>query len=233
MALKEINVAPIRRMRLMDEASRVIRDMILTGKLPAGTRLRQEGLARKLGISRTPLREALMRLEQEGLITMLPQGGLRVVALDAEGAVELYDIREVLDGLAARLSALRNDGKWLRSLERHLVKMEKSINSQSAHSWFVHHTGFHEGIFRMSGNSRILGLTSNVQLSIQSFHQQLLKTPNRLAIAFEEHLGIYDAIRSGDPDLAERLARLHITNAKEIVLAVLHEQEKTKPARVG
>lgn len=222
--LPRLGVTPIRRMRLVDEAARLIRDMILTGKLGGGTRLRQVDLAGQLGISRTPLREALMKLEQEGLIAMLPQGGLRVVELDALGAIELYEIREVLDGLAARLAATRIRKQGLKALESHLKKMEAAMKSGNAHGWFINHHAFHEEIFRLSGNSRILGLSANVRLSIQRFHQLLLTTPNRLEIAFAEHEEIYNAIRLGDAVRAEASARRHIANAREIVVGVMEAQ---------
>ena len=236
--LPSLGVAPIRRMRLVDEAARLIRDMILCGKLKGGTRLRQVDLASQLGISRTPLREALMKLEQEGLIAMLPQGGLRVVELDALGAIELYEIREVLDGLAARLAAGRIGKQGiekhsLKALESHLKKMETSMKSKNAHNWFINHHAFHEQIFRASGNSRIMALSSHVRLSIQRFHQLLLTTPNRLDIAFREHKDIYNAIKAGDPERAEAAARGHIASAREIVIAVLEAQEQAAKARGG
>lgn len=230
--LPRLGVAPIRRMRLVDEATRLIRDMILAGKLRGGTRLRQVDLAGQLGISRTPLREALMKLEQEGLIAVLPSGGLRVVELDAEGAIELYEIREVLDGLAARLCAERM-GKLgvkaglkteLKALEGQLKKMEGAMKSGNPHNWFISHHAFHEEIFRASGNSRVLGLSANVRLSIQRFHQLLLTTPNRLEIAFAEHQEIYNAIKAGDPVQAEASARRHIANARNIVVGVMEAE---------
>ncbi|MFQ5903739.1 MAG: GntR family transcriptional regulator [Candidatus Binatia bacterium] len=219
-------VVPIRKIRLVDEAARIIRDMILTGKLSAGTRVRQVELARGMGISRTPLREALMKLEQEGLITMLPRGGLKVVELDAVGAIELYEIREVLDGLAARLAAERINTHNLKNLEQHLKKMENSMETRNTHGWFIHHVAFHEEIFQASGNSRLLGLISTVRLSIQRFHPLLLTTPNRLSNAFREHGDIFKAIRARDPEKAEALARLHIANAKEVVVEVMADRRQ-------
>ena len=183
--------------------------------------MRQVELAQHLGISRTPLREALMKLEQEGLITMLPRGGLKVVELDAEGAVELYEVREMLDGLAARLAAQRIDQRGVRKLEGHLDKMAQASREANAYGWFLHHVGFHEAIFEASANSRLLGLLSTVRLSVQRFHPMLLRSANRLGIALEEHGAIYEAIRAGDPDQAERLARLHIANAKAVVVELM------------
>ena len=93
MATKISVVSPLKRTRLVDEAARTLREAILMGELASGTRLRQVQLASQLGISRTPLREALMKLEQEGLIELLPGGGLRVRLLNLDEAVELYDLR--------------------------------------------------------------------------------------------------------------------------------------------
>ncbi len=124
-----------------------MRDAILKGKVRPGNRLRQAELANQLGISRTPLRESLMKLEQEGLIARLPRGGLTVVELEFAEAIELYEIREMLDGLAAALTARRGDEKkTLGIIQDHLKRMEKACKSRTAHEWFVHHVGFHEAI---------------------------------------------------------------------------------------
>jgi len=221
----ELGVQRILRVRLVDTVASQVRNMILAGKLAPGTRLRQVDLSSRLGISRTPLREALMKLEQEGLITVLPRGGLRVLELDAAGAVELYELREVLDGLAARLAAQRVDRAGLRALARHLRGMEAAVPRHNAHAWFVHHAAFHEQIFRSSGNGRALAMISHVRLSIQRFHQLLLKTPNRLQVALQEHREIFRAIEAGRADAAETVARRHIKNAREIVLQLLREQD--------
>lgn len=214
-------VGPLRRIRLVDEAARSLREAILAGEIGSGTRLRQVQLANELGISRTPLREALMKLEQEGLIELLPRGGVRVALLNLDEAVELYDLREVLDGLAARMAALRITERGLVSLERHLNRMEECLTHKDAHRWFVAHVAFHDEIFRASANGRLQTFSSVVRLSIQRFHPILLTTPNRLADAYREHREIFEAIRIHDPEAAERLARAHIAHAKEIVLKVV------------
>ena len=224
-SLQAAGVIPIRGVRLVDEATSVIRGAILAGKLRAGMRLGQEELARQMGISRTPLREALMKLEQEGLIEVLPRRGFQVVELKLEEAIELYDLREVLDGLAASLTARSIDRQTLENLESQLTKMAKCIKRQNAHEWFVHHVAFHNEIYRASGNERLIGLISTVRLSIQRFHPLLLTTPNRLKNAYQEHLGTFRAIKARHPQQAERLARLHIANAKGIVLKVMADQK--------
>jgi DNA-binding GntR family transcriptional regulator len=205
-------VAPLTRRRLVDDATQALRDAILNGRLSSGTRLRQMDLAAQLGISRTPIREALGRLQQEGLVEILPAAGVRVALLDLDEAVELYDVREVLDGLAARLAARRADEGMLMVLEKSLARMARCLERQDA---------FHDTIFRAARNARLQALSAVVRLSIRHFHPLLLRTARRLEDAYREHRAIFAAIAAHDGLKAERLARAHIATAKEIVLKVL------------
>jgi len=214
-------VAPIRRRRLVDDATQALRDAILDGRFTAGARLRQTDLADKLAISRTPVREALGRLKHEGLVELLPGGGVRVAILALEEAAELYDLREVLDGLAARLAAQRASPASFARLEKSLERMAQCLARNDANQWFGAHVAFHEEIFRASGNARLIALSAMVRLSIQRFHPMLLRTPHRLADADREHRGIHAAIVGGDGERAELLARAHIAGAKEIVVKTI------------
>lgn len=226
-------VTPLRRRRLVDDATQSLREAILNGRLTAGARLRQTDLADRLGISRTPIREALTRLQQEGLIELLPHGGVRVILLNADEAVELYDLREVLDGLAARLTAGRADQATLTRLERALGRMAECVARGDPGPWFRSHVAFHEEIVRAAGNRPLDRLSSVVKLSIRHFHPLLLKTERRLEEAYREHRGIFEAIASRDAEGAERLARAHIANAKEIVLKVMARGSASGAAAEG
>ena len=223
-------MTPLRRRRLVDDATQSLRDAILDGRLQGGARLRQTELAERLGISRTPIREALTRLAQEGLIELLPRGGVQVVLLKADEAIELYDLREVLDGLAARLAAGRADQAARGRLERALARMAECVERPDPNQWFRAHVSFHEGIVRAAGNRPLDRLSSVVRLSIRQFHPLLLKTERRLQEACREHRGIFEAIMARDPETAERLARNHITNAKEIVLKVMAHEMAVRAA---
>ena len=219
-------VAPLKRRRLVDEATRTLRNGILNGRLSDGTRLRQTDLADQLRISRTPIREALVRLQDEGLVELLPGGGVRVKLLNPEEAVELYDLREVLDGLAARLAAARATAATRARLERALGRMAQCLERRDANQWFPAHVAFHEEIFRAAGNARLLALGTVVRLSIRHFHPLLLRTAHRLEDAWREHRAIFEAIVARDAERAETLARAHIATAKAIVLGVLQQGEQ-------
>jgi DNA-binding GntR family transcriptional regulator len=216
-------VAPLTRRRLVDDATQALRDAILSGRLTSGTRLRQTELAARLAISRTPIREALGRLQQEGLVEILPAAGVRVAVLDLQEAAELYDVREVLDGLAARLAARRANAATITTLEKSLARMARCLEREDANQWFPAHVGFHDGIFRAAGNARLQAMSSVVQLSIRHFHPLLLRTAHRLEDALREHRAIFEAIEARDDVTAERRARAHIANARDIVLKALGE----------
>ena len=219
-------VAPLTRRRLVDDATQALRDAILNGHLPSGTRLRQMDLAERLAISRTPIREALGRLQQEGLVEILPAAGVRVAVLNLEEAAELYDVREVLDGLAARLAAQRADPATLAALDKLLARMKRCVERGDSNQWFPAHVAFHGAIFSAAGNVRLQAMSSVVRLSIRYFHPLLLRTAHRLDDALREHRAIFEAIAAHDGVEAERLARIHIANAREIVLKVLREGER-------
>jgi DNA-binding GntR family transcriptional regulator len=219
-------VAPLTRRRLVDDATQALRDAILSGRLASGTRLRQTELAGRLAISRTPIREALGRLQQEGLVEILPAAGVRVAVLDLEEAAELYDVREVLDGLAARLAARRADAATISTLDRCLTRMARCLDRLDANQWFPAHVAFHGTIFRAARNTRLEALSSVVRLSIRHFHPLLLRTPHRLEDALREHRAIFAALVARDEIEAERLARAHIATAKEIVVKLLGEGER-------
>jgi DNA-binding GntR family transcriptional regulator len=214
-------VGPLQRRRLVDDATHALRDAILDGRLSAGARLRQTDLAERLRISRTPIREALGRLQQEGLVDLLPRGGVRVVLLDPDEAVELYELREMLDGLAARLAASRHDGDRLATCQRALERMARCVERPNASQWFAAHVLFHEEIFRAAGNRRLQRLLPVVRLSIRQFHPLLLRTERRLETAYAEHRRILEAIAAHDAEAAEREARAHIVHAREIVLKLV------------
>jgi DNA-binding GntR family transcriptional regulator len=216
-------VAPLKRQRLVDDAAQTLREAILSGRMAAGARLRQTDLADQLGISRTPIREALVRLKAEGLVELLPGGGVQVKVLDLDEAVEMYDLREVLDGLAARLAAGRADAATIARLDKALARQRECVERRNAAQWFPAHVDFHGEILRAAANRHLARLSAVVRLSIRHFHPLLLRTDHRLEHAYREHRAIYDAIRTHDGEGAERLARAHIANAKEIVLKVMAE----------
>lgn len=125
----------ISKRRLVDEAARALREAILDGRLRPGQRLLQDRLAEMLGVSRTPIREALQRLEREGLVRSVGRQGMVVAQLAAQDIEEIYDVREVLEGLAARLAASRISQAQLNTLRKSLERMAGHAEKGDARRW--------------------------------------------------------------------------------------------------
>lgn len=200
--------------RLKDAIAEQLRTMILDGLLTPGTSLRQEQLAVRLGVSRTPLRQALQQLDQEGLVEYSPAGTAKVVELTKADIGELLDIREVVDGLAARVLARRGMPPVVANrLQGAMSTMRLATEKSERSTYFIANTEFHLGILRATEYRRLNQFAGTVQLSAQAAYLTPHEQKERLVVADEEHRGIFDAIQKGQEKDAERLARQHIKNA--------------------
>lgn len=198
-----------------------IRTVITTRKLPAGGKLSVPDLARRLKVSRTPVKEALTRLEQEGLVTTIPNRGQFVVLLEADDAREIYQVREMLEGLVAHLAAAKADAGAIRALRRLLQAQEKALRSSDLQAIMRVDMEFHRRLRGLSGNGRAAALLQNLQDQIRIVFATSITIPGRREKAIAEHRRILAAIQKGDPDAAEQAAREHIRNIREAVLAWL------------
>ncbi len=206
-------IALVRQPRMKEGIVDSVRRAILEGKLAPGTVLRQEHLARQLNVSRTPLREALIALEREGFVTIAPTGAASVVSLDTRDALEIMDLREMVDGLAARLLAQRG---LSAQGDRELTALAKTMRTNAArdqHRYLVANADFHVKIVEASGHARLQQFIPLVRMSAQVVYTRLQKQGRRLTHSADEHTRVLDAIRAGDAEAAERLAREHVRNA--------------------
>jgi DNA-binding GntR family transcriptional regulator len=189
----------------------LLMDEIEKGGLPAGTRLREADLAERFQISRTPVREALKRLETQGLVVHEPHHGAVVATLDYAQTAELYLMREVLEGTAARLAAIHATDTE-RDILREMVARDRLIVEQPARLAETNRQ-FHQQI-RNSARNRFLGrMLENMRLSLALLAGTTLGAPQRGARSVEEHAAIVERIAARDADGAEQAARLHIRNA--------------------
>lgn len=201
------------RVRLVDEVAEVLRERIYAGAYPPGSALRQEQLAADLQVSRTPLREALRVLEREGLLTAEPGRGVRVVAIDLETLLEAYAVREVLDGLAARLAAERArpaDVAELEAMLAHQRAVTGASGTFDAGAYTRANVAFHARIVALADNAFVTGQLPIVPLTSQVFVPKRLVAEERARSAVAEHGRIADAIARGDGAAAEEEARRHI-----------------------
>jgi DNA-binding GntR family transcriptional regulator len=189
---------------------------ILSGRIPPGANLREEQIAEDMGVSRTPVREALRKLAEEGLVEYFPHRGARLMKLEANRVREVFEIREVLEGLAARQATVRLTNEQLCELRARFEDLRPKVmaGDTSEVGDFLH-----SEIFANCGNERLTRLMSGIRNQVQWIQRAAIDVPGRLNRAFYEHEGILCALESGAPDWAESAMRGHIRNTMRDLIA--------------
>lgn len=200
-----------------------LREAIINGDLKPGERLMEIQLAEELGVSRTPVREAIRKLELEGLVLMIPRKGAYVAKISMKDIAEVFEIRGALEGLAAGLAAERITDEELDDLERILVKIAESTDKDDVQAVIELDTVFHEKLYRASRNERLFQLVNNLREQIQRFRKTSLSQPGRLKFALEEHKKIVEAVALRDVELAQNLAYEHIESAENILMEAIRQ----------
>ncbi len=203
-----------------------LREAILNGTLQPRERLMEIQLADELGVSRTPIREALRKLELEGFIIMVPRKGAYVADFSLRDLEDIFEVRKSLEGLAAELAAERVTEEELVKLEQLLKEKSKAIENNDMQKLLDVDTAFHEKLYEASRNERLRSMISNLREQIERFRIASLQYPGRMKRSLEEHYQILDAIQRRDGETANRLAHAHIENVETILLDKLrHSQD--------
>ena len=206
---------------LADSVFNQLRIAIVKGELPPGSKVNEPQLSKQYGISRGPLREAIRRLEGCKLVEITPNIGAKVVSLNIRQIIEIYEIRESLEGLACRLAAEEASKEDCRSLRDLLTNHEQQIQSENGRLYYQQEDDldFHYLIVQLSGNSRLFNLLCDeLYHLLRLYRVQTSSSPSRPVQAFKEHHQIVDAIENGDGELAELLMRRHVASAKETLM---------------
>lgn len=191
-----------------------IRDLIISGKLEAGRKLVEEELAEQFNVSRTPVREALRKLEIEGLVQYQPRRGVVVAGFSRDDVDEIYAARAVLEGLAARLAAERATDAEIAELGRRLAQMNRASEAGDFQRTARIHTRFDDVLYRIGHNRRLYNILSQFSEYIEHCQMVSMERPGRADEIRVEHNAMYRAIAERDPTMAEETARLHVTNAR-------------------
>jgi DNA-binding GntR family transcriptional regulator len=206
-----------------ERAYRHIRDAIRKGTLKPGDRLRERSLAADIGLSRTPIREALAKLEAEGLVAHDAIRGIVVAELDYSMVTELYFMREVLEGTAARLTAQHASAVELSILEDLCRQYEASLNDQ--HKLDVSNRQFHDTLYRCSHNRYLINMLTILHDALSLLGSTTLGDPERAAETLQEHQAVVTAIRERNADAAEQAVRAHIRAAQKVRMKILFSGE--------
>ena len=200
------------RMSRVEQAYQHIRQAILAHRLKPGDRLREAELAEAIGLSRTPLREALARLESDGLIVNDPARGLVVTQLDYNMVSELYFMREVLEGTAARLAAQHASEVELTIIDEICEQYRRALGDGAALA--ARNRQFHEALYRCAHNRYLLKTLSGLHDALALLGDSMLHDRARAEQTLQEHAAIVEAIKRRDPDAAEQATRKHIRTAQ-------------------
>lgn len=202
-----------------ERAYRYIRSAIQTGQLKPGDRLREVELAAAINLSRTPIREALARLESEGLVIHDSSNGIVVAQLDYSMVTELYHMREVLEGTAARLTAQHASDVEISILEDLCHQYEAALNDEGQLA--LCNRQFHETLYRGSHNRYLLNMLTVLHDALSLLGSTTLASPERAAETLKEHEAVVAAIRERDGDSAEQAMRAHIKSAQKVRIKLL------------
>jgi len=204
---------------LRDGVHRALLGMIVSGILQPGERLGEVRLAAELAVSRTPIREAIRHLSEEGFVEYHPHCGARVIVPTAQSVREMFQIREALEGIAAREAATRMEKGGLESLRTCFEALRPKVLAGDTSD-----VGdlIHLETLRASGNQMLERLMGIYRLKISWFQRMAAQVPGRLARAFREHDSILCALESRDPEWAESVARAHVRNTLHDLLAALN-----------
>lgn len=201
-----------------------LKKMILGGALPFGSQLLELEAADLLKVSRTPVREAMIRLEQEGMIELRPRHGMRVLPVSAQDMREIYDVLTALEGKAAELVAARKPGAdELKGLWDAVADMDRSLESDDLNGWAKADERFHTLLIDLAGNARLKATVGHLWDQAHRARMATLRLRPRPDASNREHRALVEAIAQGDADRARHIHEEHRRNAGRLLVSILED----------
>ena len=222
------------RNHLFEQIHGILWDKIRSGEIVAGQRLKDIEWARKLNVSRTPVREAMRKMQQEGVLVPLAQGGYEVRATSRTDLIELYRCRAALEALATEEAAARCDAKAYARLNRLIAQADEAIARGELDRAFKLNTEFHAAMLELSGNRHLSGLLDTLQRLVMFYRTALLRIAkadnasrtlylDRLRVKQDAHRAICAAMGAGDGARAAALMQAHVRETAEDLLPAIEE----------
>ncbi|MGI6070198.1 MAG: GntR family transcriptional regulator [Blautia sp.] len=203
---------------LRDVVFQTLREAILRGELKPGERLMEIALAERLGVSRTPIREAIRKLELEGLVIMIPRRGAQVAKITEKDLTDVLEVRIGLENMVIEKACRLMTEEQLDRLEEAEQNFEKAMQDGDLKKLAVADESFHNLIYEACDNRRLLQMLSNLREQLYRYRVEYLKDEETRNLLVEEHRAIYDAIRSRDIEGAKEHAFVHVDNQRKAIL---------------
>lgn len=213
---------------LRDVVFNTLRKAILTGELKPGERLMEIHLANRLGVSRTPIREAIRKLELEGLVIMIPRRGAEVAQITEKNLKDVLEVRRALDALCVELACDRISAEELEQLKKACEEFECATQTQDATIIAKADVELHDIIVHATGNQRLIQLLNNLSEQMYRYRFEYIKEEDRHDNLVDEHRMIYESIAKRDKKSAAQAAKLHIDNQEKSIIRQIrleHEQD--------
>lgn len=203
-----------------------IRKAIIEGALKPGERLMEIQLSEQLGVSRTPVREAIRMLELEGLVVMLPRKGAYVANISKKDLMDILEVRVGLEGLAAYCATDRMTKDHIKKLETISKELEEAVYKNDVETMLAKDEEFHTLIFEATGNKRLISMMINIWETVYRFRLMYMSDYSSAVNIVDEHKKIIEAFKKGKANLAEKLAKEHIELAQQFMIEKLMQDDR-------
>ena len=209
---------------LRDVVFNTLRQAIITGEFAPGERLMEIALANRLGVSRTPVREAIRKLELEGLVVMIPRKGAEVAKITEKDLRDVLEVRSSLEELAAELAAERMNDEVKEKLEKALKEFEEAIESDDNAAIADSDVDFHDVIFVATGNARLIQIINNLREQMYRYRLEYVKDTEYHTVLLNEHRELAKAMVEGRKEDARKIMKRHIDNQEMTVIRNIKEE---------
>ena len=211
---------------LRDVVFNTLRQAIITGEFVPGERLMEIALANRLGVSRTPVREAIRKLELEGLVVMIPRKGAEVARITEKDLRDVLEVRSSLEELAAGLATERLDESSREKIQAALDNFREAIQTDDNPKIADCDVEFHDAVFEATQNKRLIQIINNLREQIYRYRLEYVKDTAYHAVLLKEHEEQVEAMFAGNKERAKEIMKRHIDNQEETVIKKIQEEEK-------
>ena len=226
--MKDLTMAIDNYLPLRDVVFNTLREAILKGELEPGERLMEIALAQKLGVSRTPIREAIRKLELEGLVVMAPRKGAEVAEITLKDLRDVLEVRKNLEELAVELACKKATEADIEEMKAAHEEFIKTISQKDLTVIAEADVKFHDVIYKITGNKRLIQILNNLREQMYRYRLEYIKDEKKRMIVTDEHLQIIEAIEGKNVDSAKNYIQVHIINQEKTFVEKINAKKAEK-----
>lgn len=223
--MKEIKIVTDNYLPLRDVVFITLREAILKGDIEPGERLMELDLANKLGVSRTPIREAIRKLELEGLVKMAPRKGAEVAEITLEDLRDVLEVRKNLEELAVSLACNRATEDDIDRIRKCNAAFIESLSTNNLTKMAEADEAFHDAIYEMTGNKRLIQIINNLREQMYRYRLECIKDVDMRNTLVEEHNELIEKIKSKNAESAKKIVQIHINNQEKTIVENLTKMQ--------